>query len=175
MGRQGLPIPSQENLPPDQISERVPHQRSPPNKRASPQQPNRRQTHLPNPHPEELHLSIPHLSRSSTPPLLNLHHSLLKPLVTTASPPPRRNTPGSALRPRPRWSPSPKPGTACAFLPSRLRRIRASPHVREDLCVRIRRGSHARASLGTGCRTGVVGETGYVGSCYPRWWGEWNS
>lgn len=174
MGRQGLPVPPQKNLPPDQISEGVPHQRPPPNHRTSPQQPNSRPTDLPNPHPEKLHLTIPHLSRSSASPLLSLHHSLLKSLLTPPSPSFSCHPSSSPLRPRPRRSPSPKPRPACPFLSSRLWRIRPSPHIRKDFGVCIRRGCYAWPSLGTRCRAGVVGEAGYLGPCYPCGRGQWH-
>lgn len=174
LGRQGLPIPPQTNLQRNQISEGVFHQRTPPNKRASPQHPGSRQTNLPNPHPEELHLAISRLSRSSPPPILNLHHSLRKPVVTTPRPPARRDTSSSTLRPGPRWSPRPESGTAGTFVPGCLCRIRTAPYIREDLCVCIWCGCYSWTRLGTGRCSGVVGETGYLGSCYSCWWWEWN-
>lgn len=174
MGRQGLPIPPQKNLPPDQISEGVPHQRPPTHKRVSPQHPDSRQALLPSPHPEKLHFTIPCLPRSSPTPLLDLHHSLLKSLLTAPSPPPSCNSSSSPLRPRPRRSPSPKPRTTRTFLPSCLWRIRPSPHIRKDLGVCIRCGCYAWPSLGTRCRAGVVGEACHLGPCYPCWWGQWH-
>lgn len=167
--RQGLPIPPEEDLPPDQIRKGIPHKRTPPHQRAPPQLTSRRQANLPDSNTKELRLPISRLPRSSAPSVLNFHDRILQSLVSPSRSPPSSYPPFCPLRPKQRRCSGPEHFSTSPLLPRRVRRVRTPANFCKDFRVHLRCGSHSWPCLGSRRGAGVLGEAGDLGPCYACW------
>lgn len=174
VGRQRLPISSQEDIQSDQIRERVPHQRITSYHRPQPQYSRSRPTIHPDTHTTKLQFPDTLLSRPRSSSILNICISLSKLFLPPIGLARGCHPSCGSFRSWQRRSYSPRPRTSRTFFLCSLRRICPSADHRKDFRLRLWCSCHGGSCLGSRRFPGSMGETGDLGTCHSCWLRKWH-